>query len=309
MSETGSRQCGNCCAAASALVALRGRSPAAAQAPFYQGKQLKVLVGFPPGGGTDLYGRVIADGLARHRRRQAGRGGAEHAGRRQRHRHEQLRQQGAARRHHRAHRHRPTAPAHPAGLDGARAKISDFHALVATPMGRITYASPSTGIKSAKDMLQPREPLILGVPEVISTIDAVLGLTLLKAQFRSVIGYPGKADMRLALLRNEINVDSPGDADLRAERAPDDARGQGAAAVRARASWRVTGSCAIRPRPMCRRLPRSIARFTASSRPGPAWEAYKAVGARGRQWRQDPDDPQRRAAGARATQSSAPSRR
>src|ERR1700752_3589042 len=40
--------------------------PAAAQAPFYQGKQLKVLVGFPPGGGSDLYGRVIADGLARH---------------------------------------------------------------------------------------------------------------------------------------------------------------------------------------------------------------------------------------------------
>src|ERR1700752_1998861 len=40
--------------------------PAAAQAPFYQGKQLKVLVGFPPGGGSDLYGRVVADGLARH---------------------------------------------------------------------------------------------------------------------------------------------------------------------------------------------------------------------------------------------------
>ena len=34
---------------------------AAAQGAFYQGKQLKVLVGFPPGGGTDLYGRVIAD--------------------------------------------------------------------------------------------------------------------------------------------------------------------------------------------------------------------------------------------------------
>src|SRR5262245_65593348 len=39
---------------------------ACAQAPFFQGKQIKVLVGFPPGGGSDLYGRVIADGLARH---------------------------------------------------------------------------------------------------------------------------------------------------------------------------------------------------------------------------------------------------
>jgi hypothetical protein len=94
------------------------------------------------------------------------------------------------------------------GLDGARAKISDFTALVATPMGRITYASPATGIKTAKDALTPREPLILGVPEVISTIDAVLGLTVLKVPFRSVTGYPGKADVRLALLRNEINLDS-----------------------------------------------------------------------------------------------------
>ena len=40
--------------------------PGGAQTPFFQGKQLKVLVGFPPGGGTDLYARVIADGLARH---------------------------------------------------------------------------------------------------------------------------------------------------------------------------------------------------------------------------------------------------
>jgi hypothetical protein len=94
------------------------------------------------------------------------------------------------------------------GLDGARAKVSDLVALVATPMGRITYASPATGIKVAKDVLSPREPLILGVPEVISTIDAVLGLTLLKVKFRSVTGYPGKSDVRLALLRNEINLDS-----------------------------------------------------------------------------------------------------
>src|SRR5205085_586232 len=45
-----------------AIFALLGlvASPAAAQAPFFQGRQLKVLVGFPPGGGTDLYGRVIA---------------------------------------------------------------------------------------------------------------------------------------------------------------------------------------------------------------------------------------------------------
>ncbi len=53
-------------AAAAALLLALAVTPVVSQAPFYQGKQIKVLVGFPPGGGTDLYGRVIADGLARH---------------------------------------------------------------------------------------------------------------------------------------------------------------------------------------------------------------------------------------------------
>src|SRR5262245_5887361 len=52
--------------AAAAFTLALAASSVAAQPPFFQGKQVKVLVGFPPGGGTDLYGRVIADGLARH---------------------------------------------------------------------------------------------------------------------------------------------------------------------------------------------------------------------------------------------------
>src|SRR5215212_66874 len=52
--------------AAAVLVLVLPVTPAAAQTPFYQGKQLKLLVGFPPGGGSDLFARVIADGLARH---------------------------------------------------------------------------------------------------------------------------------------------------------------------------------------------------------------------------------------------------
>src|SRR5215468_941717 len=194
--------------ASAALVVALAASPAAAQAPFYQGKQIKVLVGFPPGGGTDLYGRVIADGLARHIegkpavivQNMPGAGSVI-----------------AMNNYVNRVPHDGTTVLVGTGqllvrlllgLDGARAKVSDFTALVATPMGRITYASPASGIKSAKDMLSPAEPLVLGVPEVISTIDAVLGLTVLKVKFRSVTGYPGKSDVRLALLRNEINLDS-----------------------------------------------------------------------------------------------------
>src|SRR5467141_2398728 len=191
-----------------ALTLVLAALPAAAQAPFYQGKQIKVLVGFPPGGGTDLYGRVIADGLASHVegkpsvivQNMPGAGSV-------------VAMNNYA---NRAARDGTTVLIGTGqllvrlllGLDGARAKITDLLALVATPMGRITYASPPTGIKVAKDALNPREPLILGVPEVISTIDAVLGLTVLKVKFRSVTGYPGKSEVRLALLRNEVNLDS-----------------------------------------------------------------------------------------------------
>src|SRR5215467_937080 len=185
---------------AGALMLALVASPAVAQAPFFQGKQVKVLVGFPPGGGTDLYGRVIADGFVRHVegkptvivQNMPGAGSVI-----------------AMNNYINRVPHDGTTVLVGTGqllirllfgLDGARAKVSDFTALVATPMGRITYASPASGIKSAKDMLSPAETLVLGVPEVISTIDAVLGLTVLRSKWGSVNGYPRKNDVRLAVI-------------------------------------------------------------------------------------------------------------
>src|SRR5262245_39246026 len=127
--------------AVAALLLVLGANPAAAQTPFYQGKQIKVLVGFPPGGSTDLYGRVIADGLTRHVagkptviiQNQPGAGSV-------------IAMNNYA---NRVPRDGTTVLVGSGqllvrlllGLDGARAKISDFQTLVATPMGRITYAS------------------------------------------------------------------------------------------------------------------------------------------------------------------------
>ena len=44
------------------------RAPASAQAvsDFYAGKTIQVLIGFSPGGGYDLYGRLIARHMGRH---------------------------------------------------------------------------------------------------------------------------------------------------------------------------------------------------------------------------------------------------
>jgi len=259
-----------------ALALAFAANPALAQAPFYQGKQIKVLVGFSPGGGTDLYGRVIADGLARH---IEGKPGV-------------------------VVQHMPGAGSVIAmnnyankvprdggtliigtgqllmrillGVDGARAKISDFQALVATPMGRITYASPSAGIKSAKDILKPGEPLILGVPEVISTIDAVLGLTVLKAAFRPVMGYPGKSDIRLAFQRNEINIDSQTTPVFEQSVRPLVAEGK---AVPLFAQGLMDGEHLVRD-PAAPDVPTvadAYREIYGSDPAGPAWDSYKAA--------------------------------
>ncbi|MPZ40377.1 MAG: hypothetical protein GEU95_20445 [Rhizobiales bacterium] len=162
------------------------------------------------------------------------------------------------------------------GLNGARAKISDFQALVATPMGRIAYASPQAGIKSSKDLLHPREPLVLGVPEVISTIDAVLGLTVLKAKFKSITGYPGKADVRLALLRNEINLDSQSTPIFEQSVRPTVKDGQ---AIPLFAQGFMEGDKLVRD-PAAPDVPSVAEAYQmvhGVAPSGPAWNSYKAV--------------------------------
>jgi len=259
-----------------AVILACAAGPAVAQAPFYQGKQIKVLVGFSPGGGTDLYGRVIADGLARHVegkpavivQHMPGAGSV-------------IAMNNYA---NKVPRDGATVLIGTGqllmrillGLDGARAKISDFRALVATPMGRITYAAPSAGIASPKDILRPREPLILGVPEVISTIDAVLGLTLLKANVRPVMGYPGKSDIRLAFLRNEVNVDSQTTPIFEQSIRPLARDGK---AVPLFAQGLVDGDALVRD-PAAPDIPSvaEIYREIHGAEPsGPAWDSYKAV--------------------------------
>ena len=46
--------------ALAALLASLLTAPAIAQTPFYQGKTINFMVGFPPGGGYDVYARVLA---------------------------------------------------------------------------------------------------------------------------------------------------------------------------------------------------------------------------------------------------------
>jgi len=194
-----------CVVASLAFAAFTGL--ARAQAPYYKGKQVRVLVGFSPGGGTDLFGRLIAKGLGEHLaggpvvlvQNMPGAGSVVAS-----------------------NYFSQVAPRDGTvlligtgqlllrivlGLDGAKSKANDLEPLIASPMGRIAYARKTAGVPTAKALLNPGEPLIVGVPEVIATLDTVLGLKVLNVKFRAIMGYPGKNDTRMALEQGEVNVD------------------------------------------------------------------------------------------------------
>ena len=182
-------------------------SAASAQTPFYQGKTLRVLVGFPPGGGTDLFGRVIADGLAKH---TAGKPSVV------------VQNMPGAGSVIASNYFSNVAPRDGGtvligtgqlllrillGLDGTKSRADDFTPIIASPMGRVAIIRRSAGVSDPKQLLNPSTALVLGVPEVIATLDTVLGLKVLDAKFRAVMGYPGKVDTRMALERGEVNLD------------------------------------------------------------------------------------------------------
>jgi tripartite-type tricarboxylate transporter receptor subunit TctC len=57
-----------CAASTAAAAMLLGAAPAQAQsvAEFYRAKTLRMLIGYGPGGGYDIYGRLVAEFLPRH---------------------------------------------------------------------------------------------------------------------------------------------------------------------------------------------------------------------------------------------------
>ena len=89
-------------AAALAAIVVRLATPAAAEsvADFYKGKTIAIVMGTGPGGSYDLYGRTIAEHIARHIPGNPEHHRRAHAGRRRRHR----------RQPHLRHRRRRTAP-------------------------------------------------------------------------------------------------------------------------------------------------------------------------------------------------------
>ncbi|MCB4771572.1 hypothetical protein LGR54_23455 [Ancylobacter sp. Lp-2] len=174
--------------------------------PYFKDKEFRIVVGFAPGGGNDLFARVFPEYLGKYIdgnptviiENRPGAGGvtalnwyadvAPHDG--------------------------TVAFVCSGGLvtrmvlgyEGVTAKVADLKPLIAGPLGRTNYIAASTGYKVPKDIFSLKEPLFLGSTDPLSTIGSVVGLNLLKVPFKAVKGYPGKNDAMLAFQRGEITI-------------------------------------------------------------------------------------------------------
>ena len=175
-------------------------------APYYAGKTIRIVIGFTPGGGNDLFARVFPAHLGKYIEgnptilieNRPGAGGVA-----------ALNWFTAA------------APRDGSvlmvvsgnlvarmalGTDDVTAKVTEMRPIIATPIGRTNYVFAGTGYKNPKDILSLKQPLFLGSTDPLSTMGSVVSLNLLKVPFKAVKGYPGKNDALLSLERGETTV-------------------------------------------------------------------------------------------------------
>jgi tripartite-type tricarboxylate transporter receptor subunit TctC len=188
----------------------RAAAPAAAQAApqgdYFAGKTVTLLVNFSAGGPTDIFARMLAPYLERHVpgrpklivENKAGAGGVIGAN--------QLYNSGK----------RDgltlgifTSPFGNQILDGEGVQYdaARFLWVGAVPETSISYASPTLGIRAARDVVRPSGEIVVGglAPDSAKDLTMRTYLDALGVPYKYVTGYPGQAEVVLAFRRGEVN--------------------------------------------------------------------------------------------------------
>ena len=190
------------------LIVAAGLVPARAQAPYFAGKTIEIIVPFGAGGGTDIETRFLAPFFEKH---IAGNprvvvfnrsGGGSILG---------------------ANLYMLSAK--PDGLQILATSGStvipyilsvpqvqyDFkrwRLIKVNGVGGVVYVSPGTGIRRPEDVLKPAQPLVYGgIGAQNLDLAMVLAFELLGMNVRSVFGFEGRGPARLAFERGETNID------------------------------------------------------------------------------------------------------
>lgn len=193
-----------------AVAALKAASlPALAAEPFYDGrKPVEIIIPFSSGAGSDVTSRLLAPFLTAHVPGGPpitpvnAPGGAGVIGLNQ-----------YALRPHDGHALLVTASSvwiqWLLGNEQVRFDLKDTVPILGFPGNTILAIAPSTGFKTAKDLLSPSEPLAMGASDPTGGhVRLILALELLKVadSVQMVFGYDGAGATRIAFEQGEINL-------------------------------------------------------------------------------------------------------
>jgi hypothetical protein len=179
-----------------------------AQAPYYAGKTIEIVVPFAPGGAADVGARFVAPFLEKHVAgnprvtvRNVPGGGS---------------MLGAS---------FFAANAKPDGLmlmcttsstvfpwmfghPSARYDLGKMRVAMTMAFGPVVYVSPRTGVRKPQDLLRPAEPLVYGgIAATGSDLPVLIAFELLRLPVKVVLGFEGRGPIRLAFERGETNLD------------------------------------------------------------------------------------------------------
>lgn len=175
---------------------------------FYEGETLEVIVPFEAGGGTDTFGRFLASYIGKHTEGEPGiqvvnipgggsvNGANEFVKVREHDGYTALLTSGST--------HLPYLLGDPA----VQYDLKEMKPLLAAPQGGAVYVSPSTGIESVEDILNPKEPLVYaGISATGNDLVTLLSFKLLGTDVQAILGYEGRGPSRVAFEQGESNID------------------------------------------------------------------------------------------------------
>lgn len=261
-------------AAAVGLAAFGGE----ARADYYEGKTIRIIIPFSPGGGTDTFGRLIAQHLGQHvpgnptviAENVTGAGGLlgsnEFA--------ERVEKDGTT---------LLTASGHLnlrafLGLEGLRLDLDELTPVVAAPMGHITAINTErTGIAEPAEILGYEGRITKGITDPVGLVESIVALEMFGIEYREVPGFGGRGDTRVAFERGElvINTQSTPAFNARVQPMIDEGKAIPAYAI---GFIDADGNPVRDPAaPDIVTAPELYEQIHGRMPEGPAWEAYKVV--------------------------------
>jgi hypothetical protein len=265
--------------AASLIGAVSGLAIASpAFADYYEGKTIRIIIPFSAGGGTDTFGRYIAQYLGQHlpgnptviAENVTGAGGLlgsnEFA--------ERVEKDGTT---------LLTASGHLnlrafLGLEGLRLDLDELTPVVAAPMGHITAINlESTGMTEVADLFTYGGRITKGITDPVGLVESIVALEMFGIEYRSVPGYGGRGDTRVAFERGElvINTQATPAYNARVQPMVDEGKALPAYAI----GFIDADGNPVRDQaaPDIITAPELYQQIHGQMPSGPAWEAYKVV--------------------------------